>query len=60
MTLVNETECENYSVTFDGGSLSSGMYYYKMESGNFMDTKKKNDTYKIILQKEVKKCGIEN
>ena len=41
MTLVNERQnAGNYSVTFDGGSLSSGMYYYKMESGNFMDTKK--------------------
>ena len=30
----------NYSVNFNGGSLSSGMYYYKLESGNYSETRK--------------------
>lgn len=41
MTLVNEMQnAGNYSVNFNGSGLSSGMYYYKIISGNFSDTKK--------------------
>ena len=29
-----------HSVTFDASTLSSGMYYYKMSSGNFVTMKK--------------------
>lgn len=40
-TLVNERQNSgSYSISFDGSNLSSGMYYYKLESGNFTDTKK--------------------
>jgi len=41
VTLVNEKQnAGSYSVNFNGSNLSSGMYYYKLESGNFTDTKK--------------------
>jgi len=30
----------SYSVKFDGSSLASGVYYYKMESGKYSDTKR--------------------
>lgn len=40
-TLVNELQSAgNHSVSFDGSSLSSGLYYYKIEAGEFSDTKK--------------------
>jgi hypothetical protein len=29
-----------YETTFDGSDLSSGVYYYKLQAGNFTDTKK--------------------
>lgn len=39
--LVNmNQESGNYSVKFDGGNLASGIYYYKLESGDFVLTKK--------------------
>jgi hypothetical protein len=30
----------SHVVIFDGSSLGSGVYIYRMEAGNFMDTKK--------------------
>lgn len=36
VTLVNENQNAGiYSVKFDGANLSSGVYYYKLETGNF-------------------------
>jgi photosystem II stability/assembly factor-like uncharacterized protein len=40
-TLVNEQlQPGSYEVTFDGGNLPSGVYFYKLYSGNFTETKK--------------------
>ncbi len=40
-TLVNkETEAGSYQIKFDGGKLSSGVYFYKLQSGNFVQIKK--------------------
>ncbi len=40
-TLVNEQKpAGNYEVEFDASTLSSGMYIYKIQSGNFIETKK--------------------
>jgi len=44
-TLVNkEQKPGNYEITFDAGSaaggLSSGLYFYRLKSGNFIETKK--------------------
>jgi aminopeptidase N len=40
-TLVNEAKQPgNYEVIFDASNLSSGIYYYKITSGNFAKTKK--------------------
>ncbi len=40
-TLVNEKkEPGNYEVTFDGSKLSSGVYFYQLKSGQFVQTKK--------------------
>jgi hypothetical protein len=39
--LVNEIQTAgSYTVTFDGGSLSSGIYYYRLETNGYVDTKK--------------------
>jgi hypothetical protein len=39
--LVNEfRQAGKYSVTFDAGNLSSGVYFYTVKSGDFTDTKK--------------------
>jgi len=35
-----ERKAGNYSVTFDGNRLSSGIYFYKITSDNFVQTKK--------------------
>jgi hypothetical protein len=41
VTLVNETKNSgSYIVDFDGSSISSGMYFYKLESNGFVATKK--------------------
>jgi ligand-binding sensor domain-containing protein len=40
-TLVNETQTQgNYSVKFNAQNLSSGLYFYKLQAGNFVATKK--------------------
>src|SRR5690554_963977 len=40
-TLVNEEQHPGiYEVEFDGSNLSSGVYYYSLEAGNFRDIKK--------------------
>jgi len=40
-TLVSEVKSAgSYEVSFNAASLSSGVYFYKLESGNFIDTKK--------------------
>ncbi|MFZ1321986.1 MAG: M14 family zinc carboxypeptidase [Ignavibacteria bacterium] len=39
--LVNENKpAGNYEVTFSGEGLSSGIYFYRIESGNFLQTKR--------------------
>jgi photosystem II stability/assembly factor-like uncharacterized protein len=40
-TLVNETKpAGNYEVKFDGSSLTSGVYFYRMQCNSFIETKK--------------------
>ncbi|MCX6149568.1 MAG: T9SS type A sorting domain-containing protein [Ignavibacteriales bacterium] len=40
-TLVNENrEAGNYKVNFNASELSNGIYYYKLQSGNFVAIKK--------------------
>ena len=41
MNLLNENKSAGrYEVTFDGGNFASGIYYYKIESGNFSQVRK--------------------
>ncbi len=40
-TIVNDIKSSgNYSVVFNAGKLSSGVYYYRMQAGSFADSKK--------------------
>jgi len=40
-SLVNETKSAGtYQVDFNATSLTSGIYFYKINAGNFTDTKK--------------------
>ena len=40
-TLVNEEKpAGGYAVEFDASGLSSGIYFYKLQAGNYLDTKK--------------------
>ena len=40
-TLVNEEKpVGNYKIVFNGNNLSSGVYFYRIQTGNFTDTKK--------------------
>ena len=40
-TLINESKSAgNYDVSFDGANLSSGVYFYKIEAGDFSDVKR--------------------
>ena len=40
-TLVNEEKpAGNYQVNFDASKFSSGVYFYRLQSGNFIETKK--------------------
>jgi flagellar hook assembly protein FlgD len=40
-TLVNEKQnAGSYSVEFNGEGLPSGVYYYKLEAGDFVETKR--------------------
>ncbi len=40
-TLVNEAQSQgHYKVTFDAGGFASGVYYYRLSAGNYLESKK--------------------
>ncbi len=48
-TLVNEKQSPGtYQVEFDAGSLTSGVYFYRLTSEDFSDTKR------MLLVKEIR------
>ncbi|MDZ4712411.1 MAG: T9SS type A sorting domain-containing protein, partial [bacterium] len=41
MTLINEQkQAGNYAAEFNGANLSSGIYFFRMEAGEFVDVKR--------------------
>ena len=35
-----EQEAGNHEIAFDGSDLTSGVYFYRIESGSFVETRK--------------------